>query len=203
MFVVKSGTDKCPVKCTGRRGIISAVSKTSFYIAYETMLVIASKTSSVEDIAQSEVVGSSVIYQEDAAASSSELTGGDSFCNYIVESSSGRTDPDRNGLTEDTASKPIDSNEVNMNFEQTEASTGLRSRADFSVKKKELTWAPGVAVKRVLKATSILAVLLPAQKNSSNAKRDKEGGAVTEANNGRICLLHGIHHMPFTNPTLK
>ena len=73
MFVVKSGTDKCPDKCTGRRGIISAVSKTSFYIAYETMLVIASKTSSVEDIAQSEVVGSSVIYQEDAAASSSEV----------------------------------------------------------------------------------------------------------------------------------
>ena len=72
MFVVKSGTDKSPDKCTGRRGIISAVSKTSFYIAYETMLVIASKTSSVEEVAQSETVGSSLISQEEAAACSSE-----------------------------------------------------------------------------------------------------------------------------------
>ena len=209
VFLVKSGTDKCPNKCSGRRGIISAVSKTSFYIAYETMVVIASTTSSVEEIAHSVAITSCMISQEDAAACSSsgsgsiELSGDDFLCDYIEESSSSRTNPHCNELHDDDTSAMTDSHEVNMNSEPIEASAGMQSKSDLPMKKKELTWAPGVVVKRILKETCILAVVLPAQKNSSSNKRGREGGAVTEANNGRICLLHGIHHMPFTNQSLK
>lgn len=213
VFVVKSGTDKCQNKCTSRRGTISAVSKTSYYIAYETMVVIASTTSSsMEGAAQSEVKDSHTPSLETLAANNSQWSGGDSYSNfdsngYTEESSPRECNISGEGLCSansgDSAPLSMNDCEDNKDPKITEAVTDMHIKADIFVKKKELTWAPGVVVKRVLKSTSVIAVLMPPQKNGSSSKRDKESGAVQEANNGRICLLHGIHHMPFTNQTIK
>lgn len=74
--------------------------------------------------------------------------------------------------------------------------------------KKEIEWVRAVVVRRILRATSVLALLLPPPPAASKSKKtalDGEAsgecdGAAIEEDKGRICLLHGSKQMPFTTP---
>lgn len=74
--------------------------------------------------------------------------------------------------------------------------------------KKEVEWVRAVVVRRILRATSVLALLLPPPPTGSKAKKtalDGKGAGesvstILEEDKGRICLLHGSKQMPFTTP---
>jgi hypothetical protein len=75
--------------------------------------------------------------------------------------------------------------------------------------KKEVEWVRAVVVRRILRATSVLALLLPPPPTPSKAKKTAiDGEATVECDGtaleekGRICLLHGSKQMPFTTHTL-
>ena len=74
---------------------------------------------------------------------------------------------------------------------------------------KEVEWVRVVVVRRILRATSVLALLLPPPPIGCTAKLKAVEGASGERDSvaleegmGRICLLHGSKQMPFTTNAL-
>jgi hypothetical protein len=75
--------------------------------------------------------------------------------------------------------------------------------------KKEVEWVRAVVVRRILRSTSVLALLLPPPPTPCKATRIAMDGEVSgdcdgtaHEEKGRICLLHGSKQMPFTTHTL-
>lgn len=193
IVVVKSGTESCNGPYPDLRGTISSVSDNCFYIAYEKMVV-----SSAVSVTVPPGVG-----KLDNTTRLPTINGTDSpipSTTFIVERENQHVTSETLNVTGDQS--------ITIFEEWTSAvcveSAGLDTEhpvasVSAAVKGKILTWVKRVVVRRVLKATCILAVLLPRPHSQSDAVKDIGAAAGDE---DRICLLYGSRHMPFATRTL-
>lgn len=193
VVVVKSGTESRNGPHRDLRGIISSVSDNCFYIAYEKM-VVSSAVSGTVPAGVGKLDNTTRLPTINSTDSATPST------TFIVERENQHVKTETLNVTGDQS--------ITMFEERSSAvcveSTGLDTEppvasVSAAVKGKILTWVKRVVVRRVLRATCILAVLLPRPHSQSDAGKDIGAAAGDE---DRICLLYGSRHMPFATRTL-
>jgi hypothetical protein len=193
VVVVESGTESCNRPHRDLRGIISSVSDNCFYIAYEKMVVSAAVLGTVP-------AGVCKLDHTTRLATINSTDSATPSTTFIVERENQHVTAETLNATDDQSITMLDEWSSTVCVE----SAGLDTEppvasVSAAVKGKILTWVKRVVVRRVLKATCILVVLLPRPHSQSDAGKDIGAAAGDE---DRICLLYGSRHMPFATRTL-
>ena len=204
VIVVRSGTEKSPGNNKGLRGIISAVSQKCYYISYEK-LIINSSPSSLATLTKSP--SSSVL---DFPPQSFEImTGGTKVKPVEITTVSPKaataTATAAAGKRQESSIQ-ISCNHNNDNFNLMVADT--ISDCDTPEMKnvnkpvwEEVNWVRKMTVIKVIKSSSVLAVILP--NLYKKPRRGKTGEVLkivdnNEDENGKTFLLYGREHMQFS-----
>ena len=199
VIVVRSGTEKSPGNDKGLRGIISAVSQKCYYISYEK-LIINSSPSSLATLTKSP--SSSVL---DFSPQSLEImTGGTKVkpVEITTVSPKAATATATAGKRQES-SLQISCNHNNDNFNLMVADT-ISDCEMKNVNKpvwEEVNWVKKMTVIKVIKSSSVLAVILP--NLYKKPRRGKTGEVLkivdnNEDENGKTFLLYGREHMQFS-----
>ena len=176
VVVVESGTDKCKGTDKGLRGVISAVSKQCYYIAHEKKVI---------------QQPSSLSSSSSPSASTPSSSSSASIASPTIILSTSSTIPSSSSSLSLVTSQPTP-----PIFDDEGQGEGVKEGQKW----KEVIWVNKVMVRRVLKSTSVLAVLLPVENKHKKRKRDNatDNGEGDESEKGRICLLYGKAHMKYT-----
>lgn len=202
VIVVRSGTEKSPGNNKGLRGIISAVSQKCYYISYEK-LIINSSPSSLATLTKSP--SSSVL--DFPPQSLGIMTGGTKVkpVEITTVSPKAATATAAAGKRQES-SLQISCNHNNDNFNLMVADT--ISDCDTPEMKnvnkpvwEEVNWVKKMTVIKVIKSSSVLAVILP--NLYKKPRRGKTGEVLkivdnNEHENGKTFLLYGREHMQFS-----
>lgn len=202
VIVVRSGTEKSPGNNKGLRGIISAVSQKCYYISYEK-LIINSSPSSLATLTKSP--SSSVL--DFPPQSLGIMTGGTKVKPVEITpvSPKAATATAAAGKRQES-SLQISCNHNNDNFNLMVADT--ISDCDTPEMKnvnkpvwEEVNWVKKMTVIKVIKSSSVLAVILP--NLYKKPRRGKTGEVLkivdnNEHENGKTFLLYGREHMQFS-----
>jgi hypothetical protein len=203
VIIVESGTEKRAGKDKGLRGILTAVSKQCYYISYKSKKVDSSINSSSSNINSEITVSNDII----------DISNNNTKKRVYVDNNDDNSsaviiDPSIHDDDMDTHISNNLKHELNDNIFQSMISTIKTTSSSSNNKKnksdliKTLKWIDCIKVRRVEKDTSVLAILLPPLVSKKEGK--KLGGVIGgESKEGRICLLHGAKHMPYTNSKVK
>ena len=201
VIVVKSGTEKCPGTNKGLRGIISAVSQKCYYISYEK-LIIDSSPSSMPTLLRSPP--SSVSDYPPQSSEMMELNIRVAPVTILTVLSKVATAVAVKGR-ESSVQISYDHNNDNLNLMAADTITKNNGPQAINISKtvwKEVIWVKKMMVIKVIKSSSVLAVILPIKQK--NPRRGKLTGEVVkmfddnEDESGKIFLLHGAEHMQFS-----
>lgn len=198
IIIVESGTEKRAGKDKGLRGILTAVSKQCYYISYKSKKVDDSFDTSIRNI-NSKInasVDDFIDINNENFNKSIYFDKNDNNCSIAIT--------DRSVINDDDMDIHVNDDLMHDNFNRSLINRigTMSSTTDKKLNKSELInnlkWIKCIKVRRVDKDTCVLAILLPPLVGKKEGK--KPGGKVGgESKEGRICLLHGIKHMPYTN----
>ena len=168
VIVAASGTEKCKGRDKGLKGIVTAVSKQSYYITYQKRVIDTSSSSSSP-------VSSSAVLQTPA--------------------------PDTATQSDLCAASTSDFQEIIVQSNPEEVCNDNSKSAGAANREwKEVVWTDKMVVRRLLKSTCILAVLLPPPVKKARKSMDGISINSSEGESGRICLLHGRELMQYSIP---
>ena len=200
VIVVRSGTEKSPGTNNGLRGIISAVSQKCYYISYEKLIIDSSPTS-LPTLSRSPP--SSVL---DYPPQSSEMKKVNTRVAPVTISTVLSKVARAVAVEGRESSIQISCDHNNDNLTLMAADTISEDNVPeaINISKsvwKEVIWVKKMMVIKVIKSSSVLAVILPIQQK--NPRRGKLTEVVkmlddTEDESGKMFLLHGAEHMQFS-----
>ena len=199
VIVVRSGTEKSPGNNKGLRGIISAVSQKCYYISYEK-LIINSSPSSLATLTKSP--SSSVSYFP--PQSLEIMTGGTKVKPVEITTVSPKAATAAGKRQESSIQISCNHNNDNFNLMVADRISDCDTPEMNNVNKpvwEEVNWIKKMTVIKVIKSSSVLAVILP--NLFKKPRRGKTGEVLkivdnSEDENGKTFLLYGREHMQFS-----
>lgn len=201
VIIVQNGTEKNVGNDKGLRGILTTVSKQCYYISYKSKMVdnsINTSSSNINNRINTSNDNIINVKNEDTNTIIDNSNNDDNNDKINANREIGNTNNMYIDVIDDINCNKKNKMDTNMISETKPTIDMIKTKINKSDLINNLKWIDCVKVRRVDKNTSVLGIFLPP---ATSKKEGKTPGGTSGGDNkeGRICLIHGDKHMPYTN----